>query len=153
MSPTTAARRSRTTPRAATTACFCGSGSPWPTTGHYRPVTRSCGATSRPASRAAGSSRSRCRRSVVDRRLHHRAKLVAQEARVLGVRLHHVDADELFLGIDPEGRAGGARPAVFADRAHQGGIAAELGVDLEAQPEAEAVGTAGPVADVVGGHE
>ena len=52
-----AARRSRTTPRAATTVCFSGSGSPWPTTGRCRRVTRSCGAASRPASRAAGSSR------------------------------------------------------------------------------------------------
>ena len=46
-----------------------GSGSPWPTTGRCRPVTRSCGAASRPASRAAASSRSRSDRqsSVVSR--------------------------------------------------------------------------------------
>ena len=51
--------------------------------------------------------------------------------------LHHVDRDELLLGIDPEDRAGIARPAIFADRARQRRIA-DARADLEAQAEAEA---------------
>src|SRR5580698_5124076 len=82
----------------------------------------------------------------------HRPELHAQVARVGVVRLDHVDGEQLVLGIDPEGRAGGARPAVLADRARLRRVT-DGGTHLEAQAEAEARRTARPVADMVGGHE
>src|SRR5437016_3616033 len=58
-------------------------------------------------------------------------------------RLHHIDGHELLLGVDPEGRAGGARPAMFAHRALDRRIT-QPRVDLEAQAETEAVLSARP---------
>src|SRR6266478_5755586 len=73
--------------------------------------------------------------------------------RVFGLaRLHHIDGHELLLGIDPEGRAGGARPAMFAHRALDRRIT-QPRVDLEAQAETEAVLSARPGADMIGRHE
>src|SRR5712675_1793637 len=57
--------------------------------------------------------------SIDDRRVHHRPELVAQRNAIGIAHLHHVDGDELLLGIDPEQRAGIAGPAIFADRAGQ----------------------------------
>src|SRR5947209_19082439 len=94
----------------------------------------------------------RWERSIDQRGLDHAPELQAQVAGIGVVGLHHVDGVELLLGIDPEGRAAGARPAVFADRAGLGRIA-DRGAHLEAETEAEARRAPRPAACVVGGHE
>src|SRR3954465_14659484 len=89
---------------------------------------------------------------IDDRRLHHRPEAIAQFDAVGIAHLHHVNGDELLLGIDPEQRAGIARPAVFADRARDRRIADPL-TDLEAEAEAQARRPTGPGTGMVGGHE
>src|SRR5262245_15011922 len=90
--------------------------------------------------------------SVDDGRLDHGTELVAQGDAIGIAHLHHVDGDQLFLGIDPEQRAGVARPAIFADRAGQSRFAGG-GAHLETQPEAQAGWPPGPMAGVISGHE
>src|SRR6185436_6774547 len=89
---------------------------------------------------------------VDDRGLHHRSEAIAQLDAVGITYLHHVNCDELLLGIDPEQRAGIARPAVFTDRARYRRIA-DPRAHLEAQSEAQPRRTARPRAGVVRGHE
>src|SRR4029077_18939932 len=52
--------------------------------------------------------------SVDDRGLHHRPEAVAKLDPVGIAHLHHVDGDELLLGIDPEQGAGVACPTILA---------------------------------------
>src|SRR6476659_973826 len=90
--------------------------------------------------------------SIDQRGLDHAPELHAQVAGIGLVGLHHIDGIELLLGIDPEGRARRARPAIFADRTWLR-RSADRGAHLEAETEAEARRAAGPGSGVVGSHE
>src|SRR6266404_5251587 len=105
-----------------------------------------------PSSRPISFSFLRSLNLIDDGRLNHGPELIAQHDAVAVVDLDHIDGDQLLLGVDPEQRAGVARPAVFPERSRQRRIS-DAGADLKSEAESQARRPARPRTDVIGGHE
>src|SRR6476620_11387077 len=91
-------------------------------------------------------------RSFDDRRLHHRAELVAKLDPLVVAHLNEIDCNQVFLRIDPEQRAGIAGPPVLADRPRQPRLTWSCS-HLEPKPEPQAGRTPRNAAGMVRSHE